>query len=81
MMHKMDLSKPFDIYVSRQISLISYYALSIGFLSYIATGVTRNLSHHGYDIGILNHFWGDSEAYVFMGAVVYIIATIFKKGV
>lgn len=81
MMHKMDLSKPFDTYVSRQISLISYYALSVGFISYMAKEVTRNLAHHGYDIASLNPFWGDSEAYVFMGAVVYIIATIFKKGV
>lgn len=81
MMHKMDLSKPFDTYVSRQTSLVSYYALSIGFLSYMAKEVTRNLAHYGYDMASLNHFWGDSEAYVFMGAVVYIIATIFKKGV
>ena len=31
--------------------------------------------------GTLNQFWGESEAFILMGAVVYIIAVIFKKGV
>jgi hypothetical protein len=30
---------------------------------------------------VLNQFWEDSQAFILMAAVVYIIATIFKKGV
>lgn len=81
LMHKMDLSKPFSAFVGRQISLISYYTLSIGLLSYIARHLVKNLMHHGFVPDNINQFWVDSEAFIFMGAVIYIIATIFKKGV
>jgi hypothetical protein len=81
LMHKMDLSKPFTSFVARQISLISYYTLCIGFLSYIARQITRNLTHHGFVPDNLHLFWTDSQAFILMGAVIYIIATIFQKGV
>ena len=81
LMHKMDLSKPFNTFVARQISQISYYTLSIGLLSYIARQLTKNLMHHGFVPDNLNQFWADSQAFILMGAVIYIIATIFKKGV
>ena len=80
-MHKMDLSKPFNSFVSRQISQISYYTLSIGLLSYIARQLVKNLMHHGFVPDNLNQFWTDSQAFILMGAVIYIIATIFNKGV
>tara|TARA_R110001592_G_scaffold360697_1_gene669559 strand:- start:312 stop:848 length:537 start_codon:yes stop_codon:yes gene_type:complete len=81
LMHKMDLSKPFSSFVSRQISKISYFTLSIGMLSYIARQSAKNLMHYGFVTDNLNQFWVDSEAFILMGAVIYIIATIFKKGV
>jgi len=81
LMHTMDLSKPFNTFVSKQILLISYYTLSIGLLSYIARQLVKNLMHHGFVPDSLNQFWADSEAFILMGAVIYIIATIFKKGV
>ncbi|WP_235833060.1 DUF2975 domain-containing protein [Arcticibacter tournemirensis] len=81
LMHKMDFSKPFHSFVSRQISKISYYTLSIGLLSYIARQFVKNLVHHSFVPDNLNQFWADSQAFILMGAVIYIIATIFKKGV
>ena len=81
LMHKMNLSKPFNTFVARQISHISYYTLSIGLLSYIARQLTKNLIHHGFVTDSLNQFWADSQAFILMGAIIYIIATIFKKGV
>lgn len=81
LMHKMNLSKPFNTFVARQISHISYYTLSIGLLSYIARQLTKNLMHYGFGTGSLNQFWADSQAFILMGAIIYIIATIFKKGV
>jgi hypothetical protein len=81
LMHKMDLTKPFNTFVSDQILRISYYTLAIGLFSFIARQITKNLMHHGFDTDSLNQFWADSQAFILMGAVVYIIATIFKKGV
>lgn len=81
LMHGMDLSRPFSTFVARQISKISYYTLSIGLLSYIAKQLVENLTHYGFAIDHLNEFWSDGQAFILMGAVIYIIATIFKKGV
>ena len=81
LMHRMDLTKPFNTFVSSQILQISYYTLSIGLFSYIARQLAENLVHHGFATDSLNQFWVDSQAFILMGAVIYIIATIFKKGV
>ncbi len=81
LMHKMDLTKPFSNFVARQISIISYFTILIGFLSYIARHLTNSLMDHGYATLELSPFWADSQAFIVMGAVIYIIATIFRKGV
>jgi Protein of unknown function (DUF2975) len=76
-----NLSKPFNSFVSRQIAQISYYTLSIGLLSYLARQSAKNLQHRGYVIDTLNQFWADSQAFILMAAVIYVIATIISKGV
>ena len=81
LMHKMDLSNPFSSFVSEQITKISYCTFSIGILSYIARQAAKNIQHHGYTIDNLNKFWADSQAFILMAAVIYVIAAIFKKGV
>ena len=81
LMHKMDLKKPFDTFVSNQIFKLSYFTLSIGLLSFIAKQIANDLTHYGFITENLHPFWVDSEAFILMGAVIYIIATIFKKGV
>lgn len=78
---KLDLEKPFNSYVSEQITQISYFTFSIGLLSYIARETAKNLQHRGYEIDQLNQFWVDSQAFILMAAVVYVIAVIFKKGI
>ena len=78
---KLDLAKPFNSYAARQISNISYYTLSIGLISYLARQTANNLSHRGFETENLNQFWADSQAYILMAAVIYVIATIFSKGV
>lgn len=81
LMLKMDLTKPFTDFVSERILQISYYTLSIGLLSYMARQITKNIMHRGFVPEQVNQFWSDSQAFVLMGAIIYIIATIFKKGV
>ncbi|MGF1555651.1 DUF2975 domain-containing protein [Paucihalobacter sp.] len=78
---KIDLSKPFNNFVSKQIYKISYYTFSIGLLSFIARQLAKDLQHNGFDIDKLNHFWADSQAFILMAAVIYVIAIIFSKGV
>jgi hypothetical protein len=78
---KINLTKPFNSFVSRQIYLMSYYTLSIGILSYIARETAKNLQQRGYVIDSLNQFWADSQAFILMAAVIYVIATIFSRGV
>ena len=81
LLSKLNLSKPFNSFVSEQITQISYYTFSIGILSYIARQTAKSLQHHGFAIDNLNEFWADSQAFILMAAVIYVIATIFKKGV
>jgi len=81
LIHKFDLAKPFNAFVSGKISQISYVTFSIGMLSYLANGVVNNLKHRGYVIDNLNGFWSDSQAFILMSAIIYIIAVIFAKGV
>jgi hypothetical protein len=78
---KLDLAKPFNSFVSGQISKISYYTLSIGLLSFLARQSAINLMHDGFVTGSLDKFWADSQAFILMAAVIYVIATIFKKGI
>ncbi len=80
LLSRLDLTKPFNDYVSTQITLLSYYTFSIGIISYIARQTAKNMQHHGYVLDNLGQFWGDSQAYILMAAVIYIIATIFRKG-
>jgi len=78
---KLDLSKPFNRFVSKKISQISYFTFSIGILSYIAREVTQKLSVNGYEIDSLSHFWVDSQAFILMAAIIYVIAQIFNRGI
>ena len=81
LMLRMDLSEPFTTFVSKYITQISYITLSVGLLSYIAQRFTKELMHRGFETNSLQQFWTDSQAFILMGAVIYIIATIFRKGV
>ena len=78
---KIDMAKPFNNFSSKQILQISYYTFSIGLISHIAKQTAKSLMHHGYATNNLNEFWADSEAFIIMAAIIYIIAQIFKKGI
>lgn len=78
---KLDLTKPFSNYSAKKILQISYYTLSVGLLSYVARHTVDRLSDNGYEIDLLSDYWVDSQAFILMAAVIYIIATIFKRGV
>ncbi len=77
---KLDLAQPFNTFVSEQIAQLSYYALSIGLVSYIARQVARGLNNE-FDVAPLEKFWADSQAFILMAAVIYVISVIFARGV
>jgi hypothetical protein len=78
---KLDLHKPFSEFVSKQISRISSLSLTIGLLTVIASQVVKSISQKGFDVNQLNFYWTDGEAFIFMAAILFIIATIFKRGI
>jgi hypothetical protein len=78
---KLNLLEPFNNDVADRIKNISYYTLSIGLISYVAQQTTKNLQHYGFEIDTLNQFWADSQAWILMAAVIYVIATIFIRGI
>lgn len=80
MMMKMDLTNPFNSFVSDKIYRISYITFSIGILSVIARKSADYLQKHGYDTDMLNQYWQDSQAFILMAGIIYIIAVIFRKG-
>jgi hypothetical protein len=78
---KLNLSKPFSSYVADQITRISYCTLSIGLISYLGRETAKNLQQGGFEVDMLNQFWADSQAFILMAAVIYVIANIFSRGV
>jgi len=78
---KLDLEKPFSTYVADQFKKISYITLEIGILSLIAQEISRSMEHYGLESDKLNQFWEDGRAFLLMAAVIYVIATIFSRGV
>ncbi|MVO10990.1 DUF2975 domain-containing protein [Flavobacterium sp. TP390] len=79
--YKINLEKPFSTFVLKQISRISYYTFSIGILSYIGQQFNKNLMHKGFDTTLTNPFLPDSQAFILMAGIIYIIAVIFAKGI
>ena len=78
---KLDLLKPFNSYVSTQINHISYFTFAIGIISYVARQTSEGLLNYGFNTINLNQFWTDSQAYILMAAVVFVIASIFTRGI
>jgi len=81
LIQKLDLKNPFNTFVANQITKISYYTFSIGLISFIGRQTAKNLTHYGFSIDTLNQFWEDSQAFILMAAIIYVIATIFTRGV
>lgn len=75
------LVKPFTEQVALLISKISYYAFTVGVVSFIAHEIIQKLVQKGYDLNQVERYWSDSSAYMMMSAILFAIALIFKKGI
>lgn len=81
LLSRLELSRPFSSFVASHIVKLSYITLAVGLVSYTGQQTARELLHHGIETGRLTEFWADSQAYILMAAVIYVIATIFSRGV
>lgn len=81
LLFKLDLSQPFNQFVSDRITKISYFTFLIGILSYISNKTIYKIQNQNINTSNLTDFYSDSEAFILMAAIIYIIAAIFKKGI
>ena len=78
---KIDLIHPFNIEVSKMISKISHIAIEIGVTIIFASAYFKWLAKRGYEIPPLGEYLGGAFEYLLMGALIYAIAQVFKRGV
>ena len=69
------------MYFLSELLNFSYLTLIIGLLNYIGKSWLEKQYTGTKFIQEIASFWVDSEAFILMGAVIYIIARIFKTGV
>lgn len=78
---KLNLSNPFSSQVQNNIAKITYLTFFIGVVCTIALQVFKKLVLKGYDIGVVERYVNDGEAYLVMAAILYVIVLIFKRGI
>ncbi|SFB52606.1 DUF2975 domain-containing protein [Algoriphagus aquimarinus] len=79
---KFDLSQPFNEATRGFIQTIAYLALGVGLFSYGGAKYALNLIAQGVAIPDLYYLrLGGADVWIFMGIILLIIASIFKKGI
>lgn len=81
LLFRLELAKPFNAFVADKLMQISYYTLGIGLLSLVGRQICQKMIQSGPLAAQINPYWSDGQAFILMGAVIYIIAVIFNKGV
>ncbi len=74
---KLDLNHPFSSGVATIILRISHVALEIGILAIIANGYAKWLMKKGISM----HLPLESNEFLFLAGIIYVLAQIFKKGI
>ena len=79
---KLDITQPFSKSVGRVLFVISYLSLLIGVLSWTGARYTEWLVSNGVKIPDLEDLrLGGADVWLFMGATLFVIAQIFKRGI
>jgi hypothetical protein len=78
---KINLVAPFSTDVSLLISRISYVALGIGILTVIANKYCDWLTKRGVAFPDLQAVLGGAGEFLLLGAIIFIIAQVFKRGI
>lgn len=72
-------SKPFNSFVSDQVTQICYHTFSIDLLSYIARHLAKNFMRFGFDTDNLNQFWADCQAFILMAKRKISLNVLFER--
>lgn len=78
---KLNLVKPFDLEIAKLIEKISYEAVAISIVSFIAHQYTKRLIHNGYEVSDVENYWDDAAAFLMMAAILFVISQVFNKGI
>jgi hypothetical protein len=78
---KLNLVKPFTDEVASLIEKISYEAFAIAIVSIIAMQFSKRLTQSGYDLSHADKYSNDLAAFLMMGAIIFVISQIFRKGI
>jgi ABC-type multidrug transport system fused ATPase/permease subunit len=77
----LNFAKPFSKHVSKVITKITYFTFVIGIISGMVEIIVSKISENRYNFGPVETLWSDSDAYLFMSAILFVIALIFRKGI
>lgn len=75
---KLNIDQPFSLVIANLITKISYIAILIGSLGYIANGYAKWLFNKGIGSSRLNF---DSAEFLFIAGILFVIALVFKRGI
>jgi hypothetical protein len=78
---KLNFVNPFTAEIAKLIKEISYEALSIAIIGYIAHHYTKRLIQSGYEVGNAETYWNDTTAFLMMAGIIFVISQIFNKGI
>lgn len=78
LLNKLDLSKPFTGIITKNIFQLSYITCTIGGISYLFRLFAKNKLQNYADQ--LDPFWESGQAFILMAAILYILGSIFKRG-
>lgn len=79
---KLNLKAPFNQEFGRFIFALSYFSLAIGFVAFLTAEYVESIQKQNVFVPSLQRLRvAGSDVWVFMGATLYVIALIFKRGV
>lgn len=78
---KINIVHPFSKEIASLIDKISYTALLCGVIGIMADSYTEWLTKNGVELSVMQKYLGGTSEFLFLAAVVFLIAQIFKKGI
>lgn len=81
MFQKIDFQRPFHDSIGKLILHMSLISLFVGILSKQLTGFAGHYLTRGLSLPRLTEYIGHGDAFLFFAGILFVIATIFKKGI
>lgn len=78
---KINMVHPFSLVVSKLIADVSHATIQVGILIIIASAYFKWLAKRGFEIPALSDYTAGAFEYLLMGAIIFAIAQVFKRGV